>query len=136
VYDVAVLRLSIERTNEWKEPHANVPSREETKRTRRSECARVGVYRRCVSRETGFAVKCTVTNCLPIRPRHRFFFARFQSFQLEHSVTTKRTNAEGRMNSDEEQGDENVKQEVKPENHLNIKVRDTVRGISRRRVVH
>lgn len=39
------------------------------------------------------------------------------------------------MNSDGEQSDENVKQEVKPENHLNIKVRDTVRGISRRRVV-
>ena len=40
------------------------------------------------------------------------------------------------MNSEDDQSDENIKQEVKPENHLNIKVRDTVRGISRRRVVH
>ena len=37
------------------------------------------------------------------------------------------------MNSEDEQSDENIKQEVKPENHLNIKVRDTVRGISRRK---
>jgi hypothetical protein len=34
------------------------------------------------------------------------------------------------MASDEEQG-EDVKQEVKPEDHLNIKVRDTVREIAR-----
>lgn len=100
--------------------------------------ARVGVYRRNVRRETGFAVSAhpltvyTYTQCSG-------FFSRVFEVKLGNSVTTKRTNertnAEGRMNSEGEQSEENIKQEVKPENHLNIKVRDTVRGISRRRVV-
>lgn len=65
------------------------------------------------------------------------FFARFShtAVTTKRSERSERTNAAGRMNSDEERSDENVKQEVKPENHLNIKVRDTVRRISRRRVV-
>lgn len=116
-----------ERTHEWKESNPPLRAR-----------ARVGVSRRNAQNGRlalqSSAESHTVYTYDKSSPG--FFSRVFRSLNLEPaSQRSERTNAEGRMNSEDEQSEENIKQEVKPENHLNIKVRDTVRGISRRRVV-